>query len=379
MQTVMPDESSAESDFPKPREALRSVIPLLGLIGMLLAGITSGCAHQEGRPPLRPVRDALIRGPSFLEGNGYAYLWHFTIGKATELIWAPWVGYDLMKYGGAEFQLGLVNVTLDPREHRSAVSGPALGVWAAPPIDFGSYHAIVIGNNDYSHFPQLKTAVPDAYDVAFTLEGLYGFSVKTLPNATRSDIIGALAAARHELGAKDNLLLYYAGHGYLDRNVSEGYWLPIDAETASPANWISNSDIITLIRALNAKHVILVVDSCFAGSLTRDAGDLNSDVRHLARLARKKARVVLTSGGEEPVEDGAWFGGSGSVFTKYLLQALRGNPRVLEASALFSKIRRQVTRDAEQTPEYHIIQRAGHDGGDFLFVRRDGDGAVEPQ
>lgn len=26
--------------------------------------------------------------------------------------------------------------------------------------------------------------------------------------------------------------------------------------------------------------------------------------------------------------------------------------------------------DADQTPEYGNIRKAGHDGGDFLFVRR---------
>ena len=38
-------------------------------------------------------------------------------------------------------------------------------------------------------------------------------------------------------------------------------------------------------------------------------------------------------------------------------------------SQMFSFIRRQVALAADQMPEYGDIRRAGHDGGDFLFVR----------
>ncbi len=43
---------------------------------------------------------------------------------------------------------------------------------------------------------------------------------------------------------------------------------------------------------------------------------------------------------------------------------------VIEGQALFSALRRKVVVNAEQTPEYVDVRNAGHDGGDFLFVRR---------
>ena len=42
------------------------------------------------------------------------------------------------------------------------LGGPA----RAAEIDFGRYHALVIGNNDYKHLPRLETAVSDAAAVA---------------------------------------------------------------------------------------------------------------------------------------------------------------------------------------------------------------------
>ena len=93
-------------------------------------------------------------------------------------------------------------------------------------INFGTYHAIVIGNNDYALMPKLKTALNDAESVAWALEADYGFEVTLLTDATRADIIGALAKARATLKANDNLLVYYAGHGVLDSYAEEGFGCP---------------------------------------------------------------------------------------------------------------------------------------------------------
>jgi hypothetical protein len=42
----------------------------------------------------------------------------------------------------------------------------------------------------------------------------------------------------------------------------------------------------------------------------------------------------------------------------------------MDGQEFFTKIRRPVVLNAHQTPEYTDIRLAGHDGGDFLFVRR---------
>ena len=45
------------------------------------------------------------------------------------------------------------------------------------------------------------------------------------------------------------------------------------------------------------------------------------------------------------------------------------NEAVIDMSQMFGFIRRQVALAADQMPEYGDIRRAGHEGGDFLFVR----------
>ncbi len=85
-------------------------------------------------------------------------------------------------------------------------------------------------------------------------------------------------------------------------------------------------------------------------------------------MAKKQARVALTSGGLEPVMDSG--GGDHSPFARPFIAALKRNDVVMDGTTLFKEVRRPVMLSANQTPEYSDVRNAGHDGGDFLFVRR---------
>jgi hypothetical protein len=235
-------------------------------------------------------------------------------------------------------------------------------------VDFGRYHALVIGNDNYRSVTKLKTAVADARAVAALLQNDYGFKVTLLLDATRNQMLDAFDDLRRQLTDRDNLLIYYAGHGYLDTDSDRGFWMPVDADRHRRANWLSNSDLADTVRATRAKHVLVVADSCYAGTITRSLSVEVSSLDDMSRLAQKRARTVLTSGGLEPVEDSG--GGGHSVFAKAFLSALRKNTGVADMSQLFSDMRREVLLSSPQTPQYGDIRQTGHEGGDFIFVRR---------
>ena len=239
-------------------------------------------------------------------------------------------------------------------------------------VHFGNYHALVIGNNDYRHIPGLKMAAGDARAVAAVLKADYGFDVSLVTNATRADVIGALAKLRARLTANDNLLVYYAGHGLVDELAQVGYWLPVDAEEGIPTNWVSTGDVTAMLRAIRAKHVMVVADSCYSGTLVRAVKPgIKTSVDRVVwvkRMVGQRSRTALVSGGLEPVMDG---GGRGhSVFARAFLNALRDNGGVMEGEALFDTLKRSVAVNSDQTPQYSDIRKSGHEGGDFLFVRR---------
>tara|TARA_B100001250_G_scaffold124041_1_gene105409 strand:+ start:762 stop:2645 length:1884 start_codon:yes stop_codon:yes gene_type:complete len=235
-----------------------------------------------------------------------------------------------------------------------------------PKINFGKYYALVIGNNNYQYWPKLETAVNDAEEIAEILETKYNFEVTLLLNQSHKKMKNAIFEMREKLTAYDNLLIYYAGHGELDTAEGRGYWLPVDADIKLRAEWINNTFILDQVKATKAKHVIVIVDSCFAGSLTRGAEKISS-TNEITKLVPKKTRIIITSGGNEPVSDG---GGENnhSVFAYGLIKTLQEINQVTLSNNIFPQIREYVLNNSEQTPEMSILTQAGHGGGDFIFV-----------
>jgi serine/threonine protein kinase len=255
---------------------------------------------------------------------------------------------------------------------------------AGPPttlteLDFGSYHALVIGNNQYHQLPQLETAVLDAEEIAQLLETKYGFRVRLVTDATRHEMITALTEVTESLSGRDNLLLYYAGHGWLDDKSQSGYWQPVDAEPFNTANWISTRhEISAVLNRSPAKQILVVADSCYAGALSEiiepPAGPPPIGPDHVAYvrdLLSRRSRLALTSGGLSPVLDQG--DGRHSVFSKALLEVLDGNSRIAEVSRMFGLIQTRVVAEAarfgvDQGPQLAPISQAGDQGGDFFFV-----------
>ena len=239
---------------------------------------------------------------------------------------------------------------------------------AIPDLDYGDYYALVIGNNEYQSLRNLKSAVNDAKVVSTVLEADYGFNVTFLEDASRSEILRSLKHLRETARSEDNVLIYYAGHGHLDPAENEGYWLPVDADRDDPTNWILTDRITSQVKAMKAKHVMIVADSCFSGTITRAIKIEQRTPEWLSEIVRKKARTALTSGGIEPVMDSG--SGNHSAFAHAFISLLEENDGVLDASQLFSKLRPKVMVNSTQTPQYGKIHMAGDDGGDFLFVRQ---------
>lgn len=349
-------------------------------------------------PPVVTMRSpltVLLRGaPAMREVVGKvtapAGLLSFTINDRSQPVDAQGLFKTQVQLSGNATPVNLVAV--DRRGKRAALeftlvpetlqaAAPAEPAKApVPSLDFGRYHALVIGNQKYQHLPSLDTAEEDARAVSEVLAKKYGFQVTTLTNATRYEILSALNQMRAKLTEKDNLLIYYAGHGELDRANLRGHWLPVDAEPESDANWISSVSITDIVNAMSVKHVLIVADSCYSGAMTRSSiAQLEpgltdqAHVKLLKALSQARARTVLTSGGVQPVMDGG--GGKHSVFARAFLEVLQDNDGVLEAQRLYREVAARVLVLAErfrveQKPEYAPLKFAGHESGDFIFVAR---------
>ena len=245
-------------------------------------------------------------------------------------------------------------------------------------IQFGNYYALVIGNNEYRKLPKLQTAVEDARTVGTLLEERYGFKVTLLYNADRNAILSSLNDFRKKLTEKDNLLIYYAGHGTLEEKNSQGFWLPVDSSLDDDVNWIPTDRITGIMNLMSAKQIMVIADACYSGIMTRasltrlEAGQSEESYnKWLAKMAAYKSRVIISSGETKPVLDGG--GGNHSVFAKALLDTLNGNSKILLGIDLHRAIAEKVVDASgrmghDQVPQYAGLNRAGHELGDFLFV-----------
>ena len=228
--------------------------------------------------------------------------------------------------------------------------------------------ALLIGNESYDDpgIMELSEPINDATELYKTLTEEYNFekeNVILLKNPTKADIIGTLHKFRSQINPDDNLLIFYAGHGFWDEGMGVGYWLPKDASKDNPVNWIPNTDLTNYLGAIKSKHTLLIADACFSGGIfkTRSAFSATYAVEMLYQLNSRKA---ITSGTLTEVPDK-------SAFLHYLIKNLRENTNeYVSAEELFSKMRTAVINNSENVPQFGTIQNVGDEGGDFIFVRR---------
>ena len=148
----------------------------------------------------------------------------------------------------------------------------------------GVSYALVIGNADYEDpaFPDLVTPAGDAKAVAEVLRRDFGFRTSLavgdgksielfLENAGQRRILGTLSRLRRRLEPEDRLLIFYAGHGWRSEERDVAYWIPVDAPLDEYYTYIPAGGITEELRAMRARHVLVISDSCYSGALSRAA------------------------------------------------------------------------------------------------------------
>jgi len=232
-------------------------------------------------------------------------------------------------------------------------------------VQQGKYHALIIAVDDYEDekITDLDYPISDADSLYRTLVRLYSFNrdeIHFLKNPNRTEMIIAMDELSRSVTTHDNLLIFFAGHGYWDDKSEIGYWLPSDAAKSNTANWFRNSTLRDFIGSIQSRHTLLIADACFSGSIfkTRSAFREESGIQKLHKLPSRKA---MTSGYLKEVPDK-------SVFVKYLIRELNDNKaKHLPSEELFNSFKTTVLNNSPNVPRYGTIQNVGDEGGDFIF------------
>lgn len=245
----------------------------------------------------------------------------------------------------------------------------------------GNYHALIIGINDYNEWTKLKTAVNDATAIRDVLISRYSFPEKNVrlitdKEATLENINKEMLRISTGLKENDNLLIFFAGHGIFDKEMNDGYWIPIDGKLSKHWTWISHSSLTNQISSeyVKGKNIVIIADACYSGNLLRGIQTIvgtNYEMKLLEK-AVKRSRQIISSGGLEPVTDEGK--DNHSLFTYYLLKALEENKDDIAdlEGLVLTQVWKPVSEKSRQTPTIGRMKTAMDDEGRFVLALKSG-------
>ncbi|MCX7684166.1 MAG: caspase family protein [Acetobacteraceae bacterium] len=236
----------------------------------------------------------------------------------------------------------VIEVPLDPGENRITTrlydadrvlfaEGPSLVLRrpgaAQAPAGAGRLILLAIGVDAYADPSlNLRFAVADARSVADSLRGgaagLFRETRLTLltdREATRGNILRALAEAAETARPEDTFVLYLAGHGIRTEPDRRFLFLPHEADVSGGMDSLRRTglDEDTLVAALariRARDGFLFIDTCHAGQVTIDS---------LAAIGNETGRYLLAASTsvQEALDS---YDDRNGVFAYAVIEALRG-------------------------------------------------------
>lgn len=205
----------------------------------------------------------------------------------------------------------------------------------------GNTYAIVVGisNYDDKHIPDLKYADRDATAFCTYLKSASGLmmpdsNIKFLINeqATLAAIDDAINWSRNILKKNDRLIIYFAGHGDVEKQTlwQLGYLLAFDTPSGNYRNnAVRLEDINNLVKTVSVTdsiqaQVLIILDACRSGKLSgSDARGVYLTAEQMAKNIANEVRMLSCKADQFSIEDQQWGGGHG-LFTFHLINGLFG-------------------------------------------------------
>lgn len=215
---------------------------------------------------------------------------------------------------------------------------------AAEKAGFPSGHALVVAVAAYPKITPLPVAIlNDAREVSavLTSPAYCGYNPNNV--TLLLDAQATLDALRRELAAlatrakpDDTVMIFFSGHGARVGNPAnpESALIPVDFDPANVASTVlSEAEFSTALASITAQRLVVLIDACHSGGAgSFKAGDdvelpdLGFSEKSLDRLAQGTGRVLIASSRASETSL-VLPGATNSLFTQYLVDALRGSAR----------------------------------------------------
>ncbi len=193
-------------------------------------------------------------------------------------------------------------------------------------------HALIFATDNYEMWSDLVNPIDDARTIEKLLKEKYGFSTEVVLNASLEEITSKLYDYNtKKFNPQDQLFVFFAGHGYYDEVLGEGYIVASNSllNDKGKNSYLAHSILRQRLENIKCEHIFLTMDVCFGGTFdpvlakarAGEAMDEATDKQYLVRKLTKRTRKYLTSGSKQYVSDG--IPGKHSPFAAKFIQALR--------------------------------------------------------
>ncbi len=207
-------------------------------------------------------------------------------------------------------------------------------------IATSTLHVLAVGINKYKNSAyNLNYAQPDAFSFVEKLNERSKSIFKSVnrleiydEEATKENITSAFKAMISRAKPEDVFMFYYAGHGTLDEENNEEYYLvPTDITKlyGDPeqlhARGISATDIKGFLTQIKSQKQIVLMDACHSGGALKSLSTrgVATDEKAMVQLARSSGVVMIASSGTKQLAT-EFEALKHGVFTYALLEALDG-------------------------------------------------------
>lgn len=231
--------------------------------------------------------------------------------------------------------------------------------------------AIAIDNYNSNEIQNLSNCLNDVNSLLDILTKYYHHDDLDLilyskpEQTTLSFLYKSIYQELFNLVENDKVLIIYAGHGDFDDNIGNSYWYCSDSDPLDTTTWFNLRDLLSFFSASKAKHIALISDSCFSGTIfemLRGGGN--------SALTKNRSRQALTSGGSEPVSDGVK--DKNSPFNLALQKSLQDNEVIeLTFNQLCENTIRNFSSHVRQTPQYGALSNVGDERGTYIFKKKE--------
>ena len=240
--------------------------------------------------------------------------------------------------------------------------------------------ALVVATNKYesSSWSQLRNPINDGRSVAKILSEKYGYEVDTLYNQKKDSILETIYRLKTTLDSTDEVIVFFAGHGYYNSRTTCGHIVPIDGLSPSVDQFSNSSylhwyDLKSMFDAWPARNVFVILDVCFGGKFdpiaptvaVPDYASMKTDLNPIEFHDRKTkyfSRLFLASG-SIPVPDYWKQSQLHSPFADKLIKSLNEGKGFVTPAKIYQDLQMNITEP--------VLRSFGrHDGsnGDFVLV-----------